>query len=106
MKYATIDQLDARIEKIISQKVKFYYTDWKNYDRPKYMNYKASSDRKDKKLVLIARESGTYLLRLCDINGTNERNAAKSFFEYYSNPKQGDFYNIDLSALTVSKMAI
>ena len=35
MKYPNIDSLDQRIEAIISRTVKHYYTDWKNYDRPK-----------------------------------------------------------------------
>lgn len=106
MRYPTIDALDTRIESIISRKVKYYYTDWKNYDRPKYMGYKGSIDRRDRRLVLIARESGTYLLRESDVAKGNTN--AAYIYDYYNGNGGGtdnDFYMIDIDALTIKKIA-
>ena len=99
MKYQNIDELDARIERIVKKTVESYYTDWKNYDRPKYMGLKGSSDRHDKKLVLIARRCGTYLLRTADIK---PESWSKTLFEYYM--KSEDYYEINLDRLTIVKI--
>jgi len=97
-KYNTIDELDARIERIVDSNVKNYYTDWKNYDRPKYMKLKSSNDRKDKQIILIARECGTYLLTLDQIL-TNE--AAMTIYDYFQTNEDANYYHIDLNDLTV-----
>ena len=105
MRYPTIDAMDARIESIISRKVKYYYSDWRNIDRPAYMRYKGSNDRRDRRLVLIARESGTYLLRESDVTKGNTN--AAYIYDYYNGNGGGtdnDFYMIDLDALTVKKI--
>ena len=101
MKYRTIDALDARIERIVKSKVEAYYTDWKNYDRPKYMGLKASRDRKDKKMVLIARKYGTYLLTIDAIENTE---GAAAIFEYYQTQEPADYYMINLERLTIEKI--
>lgn len=101
MKYKTIDELDARVERIIDKTVKHYYTDWKNYDRPKYMVMKGSRDRDDKKLILIARECGTYLIRQCDVD--NHDSWAETLWKYYHEQERSSFYFIDLDNLTVVK---
>ena len=103
MRYQDINELDARIEKIIKKKVENYYTDWKNYDRPKYMKYKGSSDRSDKTLVLIARTCGTELLKASDIY---KKDWATTLFEYYQCKceKGNDYYLIDLDRLEVKKI--
>lgn len=105
MKYNNIDALDARIEKIIKTTVKFYYTDWKNYDRLKYMKCKGSRRAEDKTLILIARKCGTYLLRQADIDAGA---GARDIFEYYTQyePAGSTFYKIDIDALTIKKIAI
>lgn len=105
MKYKTIDELDARIESTITKTVKHYYTDWKNYDRPKYMGFKGSLDPKDHKLVLIARTCGTYLLRAEDIKEAGSW--SESVFNYYRQQENDGtkYYNIDLDNLTIAKIA-
>lgn len=102
MKYQTINELDNRIEKIISQTVKYYYTDWKNYDRPKYMNFKGSNDSDDKKLVLLARESGTYIVRIADVLANDEW--AKTLYEYFQTQDRSDYYLIDLKRLECKRI--
>jgi len=101
MKYKTQDDLDARIERIIKKKVESYYTDWKNYDRPKYMKLKGSTDRKDKTAILIARKCGTYLLTLEDIKTSP---FAATVYEYYHTQEPADYYIINLDRLTIEKI--
>lgn len=100
-KYKTIDELDARIERIIKKTVESYYTDWKHYDRPKYMKLKGSPDRHDKKVILIARRCGTYLLTLESIRTSSW---AGTVYEYYQTQERADYYMIDLDRLTIGKI--
>lgn len=101
MKYTNINELDARIERIVKKTVQSYYTDWKNYDRPKYMGLKGSQDRKDKELILIARNCGTYLIRTADLlPGT----WSSTLFEYYMEQERADYYLINLDRLTIIKI--
>jgi hypothetical protein len=102
MKYNNINLLDARIEKIISSTVKHYYTDWKHYDRPKYMKCKGSADKADKELILIARTCGTYLVKMADIKAGD--NWANTLIEYYSTQETADFYYINLRTLEVKQI--
>lgn len=104
MKYKNINELDARIERIIKKTVEAYYTDWKNYDRPKYMGLKGSRDRKDKKMILIARKCGTYLLTLDEIE---KRESAALIYEYYYNTQEAtnsNYYLIDLDRISIEKI--
>jgi hypothetical protein len=102
MKYPTIDSLDQRIEKIISQTVKHYYSDWKNYDRPKYMGLKGSDKKEDKKVILIARTCGTYLVRVADIKAGDAW--ATTIYNYYQEQERADYYLIDIESLEVKKI--
>ena len=101
MKYHTIEELDARIERIVKKTVQSYYTDWKNYDRPKYMGLKGSTDRHDKHIILIARTCGTYLLTEEAIR-TSEVTA--TIYSYYMTQESATYYSIDLEALTINKI--
>jgi len=101
-KYKTIDELDARIERIIKKTVESYYTDWKHYDRPKYMKRKGSKDKEDKKMILIARKCGTYLLRTADIE---TREATRAIYDYYyQQSSDSHYYLINLDRLTIEKI--
>lgn len=102
MKYPNIDALDLRIENIIDRTVKHYYTDWKNYDRPKYMSCKGSSDQADKELILIARSCGTYLVRISDIKAGDSW--ANTLIEYYQTQEHADYYYININTLTCKKI--
>lgn len=102
MKYQDINALDQRIEKIIAATVKHYYTDWKNYDRPKYMKCKGSEDRADKELILIARTCGTYLVKVADIEAGDDW--ANTLIEYYHTQEKADYYYINLKTLEVKKI--
>ena len=99
--YDNINDLDARIENIIKRTVKSYYTDWKNYDRPKYMGLKGSRDRKDKTLILIARRYGTYLYTLDEIANYT---FAATVYDYYQDHEGSNYYLIDLQTLGIAKI--
>ena len=100
MKYKTQSDMDNRIERIISSKVKHYYSDWKNYDRSKYMHCKGSNDRDDKKLILIARKCGTYLLRVRDVE---ESKHVRAIYDYFMDQESADYYDVDLEKLEVCR---
>ena len=104
MKYKTIQELDNRIEKIIKKNVEAYYTDWKHYDRPKYMAFKGSSDRADRVLILIARRCDTYLIKAADIG---RQDWSTTVFDYYNGNGGGtdnDYYEINLDRLTINRI--
>ena len=92
--FDTIDNLDGYIEKVVRRTVKHYYTDWKNIDRPLYMKYKGSNRRQDKELLLIARECGTYLYTITDL----EREYPAAVATYYA--ENAKYYFIDIAKLT------
>lgn len=96
MKYKSIDLLDAKIERIISRNVKYYYTDWKNYDRPYYMKLKGI---KEKNIILIVRESGTYLYTLDDLYNYE---FSRTVCTYYGESVK--YYSIDLINLELKQL--
>ena len=102
MKYPSIDLLDSRVERIVDGTVKHYYTDWKNYDRPKYMKFKGSADQADKKMILIVRACGTYLVRIEDIKAGDDW--AVTLYNYFQEQEHATYYMIDLNRLEVKKI--
>lgn len=99
MKYKSIADLDIRIENTVKKHVKSYYTDWKHYDRPKYMRLKGSDRWIDKSLLLIVRECGTYLYTLEELSTSDW---ARTVSTYYG--ENANYYNIDLEKLTINKV--
>lgn len=95
MRKYDINTLDQKIEKIVKKTVEYYYTDWKNYDRPKYMKLKGDSSVKN--ITLIARKCGTYLFSDKEIASGE----AAAFLEYYTTQEAANFYNIDMVAGSV-----
>lgn len=103
MKYPTIDALDRRIEKIIKAKVKHYYTDWKNYDRPKYMKLKGSDIADDKLMILLVREYGTWIFTQREImQGKSMYDTLSYYCNFESNAV--DFYLINLQNNCIIKI--
>lgn len=90
MRYASEIEMDNKIERIVKAKVKYYYTDWKNYDRPKYMGIKGSKARQ---MILIVRTCGTYLFTTEELK---DYDFAKTVYEYYMDYESADYYYIDL----------
>lgn len=103
MKLKSIDLLDKKIESIIDFRVKSYYSDWKKYDRLKYMVKKGSEDKQEKKLILIARTAGTYLFSEKELENYN---FAFTCLDYYFNQERYSswFYYIDIDSLEFKKL--
>lgn len=102
MRYKTIDDLDARIERIASRVIKAYYTDWKNYDRPTYMGYKGAQERSKKHILILFRECGGYIFSDWDFL---DRKAPAEIIDYYlTQDRHGNYYFfVDLEKLTLKK---
>lgn len=100
MKYKTQDLMDSRIERIVRSRVKHFYTDWKNYDRVRYMKCKGSIHANEKRLILIARECGTYLYTMEEFENYE---FARTVYEYYMDYENTDYYELDLIKRTVVK---
>ncbi len=107
--YKTFDEIMTTLDRLVKRQVKHYLTDWTDYDIPRLNESMASTDKSDKKLTLITRDCGTWLIYTDDISkpGTG----ANTIFNYYKpggvgssrrNPEK--FYNIDLSALTITQI--
>lgn len=107
--YKDFNELMTTLDKIVRKYTKHYLTDWTDYDIPRLNESLKSSDRSDKKLTLIVRDCGTWLIYTDDINkpGTG----ANTIFNYYKpggvgshRTKPEKFYNIDLAALTIIQL--
>lgn len=107
--YKTFDEIMATLDRLVKRQVKHYLTDWTDYDIPRLNESMASTDRSDKKLTLIVRDCGTWLIYTDDINkpGTG----ANTIFNYYKpggvgshRTKPEKFYNIDLLSFTIVQL--
>ena len=97
MRYKTQREMDDRVERIVRAKVKHYYTDWKNYDRVKYMRCKGS--KTDRRLILAVRETGTWLF-----NADTDKNYSIYQYVITYEKNRHDFYLLDLDRLEVTKL--
>ena len=103
MKYPNIDALDSAIERAAKRIIKHYYTDWKNYDRPAYMGYKGSQDRDKKHILVLFRESGSYIFSDFDFKDRKTPGEIVSYYINYENDSKTKYYFIDLEKLTLTK---
>lgn len=97
-KFKTIDDLHAAIEKATRKTIKYYYTDWKNYDRPALM--KATGTRET--VYIIVRESGSYLYTYKELE--NGYQFGLDVMDYYTNDRTAVYYKADLDKLTLEKI--
>ena len=96
MRYANVTEMDKRIERIVKAKVKHYYTDWKNYDRPKYMKYKGI---KGTVLILAVRNMGCWLWTIDETEDSPTYEYVKKYEQY-----RHEFYKIDIDRREVTKL--
>ena len=104
--YKNTSEILMTLDNIINKHVKHYKTDWDQHDRPKFQTCINSKNLDDKKLILIARDCGTWLLYASEINKPDS--TARTIYNYYlpggpDNPKRNPnkYYRIDLLALTI-----
>lgn len=93
-RFKTIDDLHAFIEKQARKTIKYYYTDWKNYDRPALM--KATGTRET--VYIIVRESGSYLYTEKQLKAGYEYGL--TVMDYYRTDRTAKYFKLDLKALT------
>lgn len=87
-KYKTINELHAAIEKKADKIIKYYYTDFKNYDRPEIMRHTGAKTRE---VYLILRESGSYIYSLEELLNL-ERDFPAIVMDYYTSDKTAHYY--------------
>ena len=99
--FKSIDELHAYIEKQAKQIIKYYYTDFKNYDRPEIMKHTGA---KTEEVYIILRESGSYLYSRAELLDQG-RDFGRVVMDYYTTDKTAKYYKIDFYNLTVEAIA-
>lgn len=96
-KFKSIDELHAFLERRAKSIIKFYYTDWKNYDRPEVMKH---TGLRTKEIYIIFRECGSYLYTREDLHF----DFPATVMDYYKDYKNTAYYKIDFCNLTAEKI--
>jgi hypothetical protein len=96
-KFTDINDLHAFLERQARRTIKYYYTDWKNYDRPEIMKH---TGLKTREIYIILRESGSYLYTREDLS----RNYPAAVMDYYSQDATAKYYKVDFNRLTVERI--
>ena len=99
-KFADIDSFHAFIEKKARQIIKYYYTDWKNYDRPNMM--KATGNR-EKEVYVILREAGSYFYRAEELTDP-AREMPITVMDYYTSDKTAKYFKLNFQTLTIEEI--
>lgn len=99
-KFKTIDELHAYFERQAKRTIKYYYTDWKNYDRPEIMRHTGA---KTSEIYIILRESGSYLYTRADLLSTRS-DYARAVMDYYTTDKTAKYYKINFRELTAERI--
>lgn len=97
-KFKNIDDLHAYLERKAHRIIKYYYTDWKNYDRPEVMK---ATGTKEKEVYIIFRESGSYFFTAADII---KYNFSAVVMDYYTSDRTAEYYRINFDALTAERI--
>jgi hypothetical protein len=99
-RYKTIDELHTFLEKQAHRIIRFYYTDWKNYDRPELMRH---TGNKEREIYIIFREAGSYLYTADELTDP-ERDFPAVVMDYYATDNTAKYYRVNLDALTVEEI--
>lgn len=99
-KFKTIDELHAYIERQAKRTIKYYYSDFKNYDRPEIMRHTGA---KTKEVYIIFRESGSYLYTREELTDSR-RDFARVVMDYYTTDKTAKYYKINFRDLTAERI--
>lgn len=96
-RFNNIDDLHAFLERQASRTIKYYYTDWKNYDRPDVMKHTGLRTRE---VYIIFREAGSYLYTREDL----QRDFPAAVMDYYKTYGNAKYYKVDFYRLTVERI--
>ena len=97
-RFKSIDDLHTTLERAAKRTIKYYYTDWKNYDRPALM--KATGEKET--VYIILRESGSYLYTKTELEAGYK--FGFTVLEYYTNDRTAKYYKADLKNLTLESL--
>lgn len=98
--FSNIDELHAYIERQAKRTIKFYYSDYKNYDRPEIMRH---TGEKTKDVYIIFRESGSYLFTREELTDSR-RDFGRVVMDYYTTDKTAKYYKINFKELTAERI--
>ena len=96
-KFSNIDELHAFLERRAKSIIKYYYSDWRNLDRPEVMKH---TGLKTREVYIIFRESGSYLYTREDL----QRDFPATVMDYYKDYRNTAYYKIDFCSLTAEKI--
>lgn len=99
-KFKNIDDLHGYIERQAKRTIKYYYTDFKNYDRPEIMKHTGA---KTSEVYLILRESGSYIYDRAELLHPI-RDFGRAVMDYYTTDHTAKYYKIDFNRLTVESI--
>lgn len=109
--YNNFNDFMAALDTLAKKQVKHYINDWIDYDIPRLNKLNASKEKIDKKLVLILRNCGTWLIWADDIK--NPETFSHTVFYYYlpggpDNPTQNPnkYYSLDLINYTIELLKL
>ena len=96
--FQNVNEMHQYIERQAKKTIKFYYTDWKHYDRPEIM--KATANKSI--LYIILRECGSYAEKPQDLKNYH---GSRVIMDYYKTDKTAKYYKLDFQKLTVESIA-
>lgn len=99
-KYNNINELHDFIERQAKRIIKWYYTDYKNYDRVEIMK---NTGLKTEECYIIFRESGSYFYTFENLTDP-AHNFPAVVMDYYKTDKTAKYYRIDFSRLIVENI--
>ena len=99
-KFKTLDELHAALERQAKRTIKYYYTDWKNYDRLEVMKH---SGAKTSEIYIILRESGSYLYTRADLLSSRS-DFARAVMDYYTTDRTAKYFKVDFNRLTIESI--
>jgi len=99
-KFKTLDELHAALERQAKRTIKYYYTDWKNYDRLEVMKH---SGAKTSEIYIIFRESGSYLYTRADLLSSRS-DFARVVMDYYTTDRTAKYFKVDFNRLTLESI--
>ena len=96
-RFEDINGLYSYIEKKAKQTIKFYYTDYKNYDRPRLM---AFAYDQEPEVYLILRKCGSYIYTAAELLDPGYDFPAY-VMDYYTSDESAKYYKLNMKTLTV-----
>lgn len=95
MKYNNLSEVREAVNRIAEKKINHYFTDWTEYDKPKFNAQEAGT------VYFLPRKCGCYLFTEKELASAE---TSLMLFEYYFTQEKADYYKISIDGLTVTRM--